>query len=154
VVYAKRPFAGPQQVLDYLGRYTHRVAISNHRIVTADDDHVKFRWRDRTHNDRVRIMTLAADEFLRRFLLHVLPQGLKRIRHYGLTASRGKHEQLAQARLALGVETPPPIDTETVTSFILRISGIDLQRCHQCGGTLQSLPIHPITRPWATGPPI
>lgn len=92
VVYAKRPFGGPEQVLDYLGRYTHKVAISNHRLLSVTQDEVAFRYRDRTGHgkDRRKVLRLPGPEFLHRFLLHVLPQGFKRLRHYGLTASRCK----------------------------------------------------------------
>jgi hypothetical protein len=100
VVYAKRPFAGPAAVLAYLSRYTHRVAISNSRLLAFDDRGVTFRWRDyrATGKTRYKAMTLAADEFMRRFLLHVLPGGFHRIRHYGLLANAGRREHLAQAR--------------------------------------------------------
>ena len=83
VVYAKRPFAGPQQVLDYVGRYTHRVAISNQRLLDIENDQVRFQWKDYRDGGQVKTMTLSADEFIRRFLLHVLPDGLQRIRYYG-----------------------------------------------------------------------
>src|SRR5438067_13181358 len=88
VVYAKPPFAGPQQVVDYVGRYTHRVAISNHRIVDIDNGEVSFQWKDYSHGDRLGTMTLKAEEFIRRFLLHVLPDGFQHIRYYGLLANR------------------------------------------------------------------
>ena len=88
VVYAKRPFAGPQHALRYLGAYTHRVAISNHRLVTLDHGHVTFRWRDSAHGNKKKPMTLSVDEFLRRFLLHVLPRGFVRIRNLGFLANR------------------------------------------------------------------
>jgi hypothetical protein len=88
VVYAKPPFAGPRQVVDYVGRYTHRVAISNHRLVDIEDDQVKFNWRDYRDNNQQKIMTLSADEFIRRFLLHVLPSGFHRIRYYGFLGNR------------------------------------------------------------------
>jgi hypothetical protein len=98
VVYSKPPFAGPRQVLRYLGRYTHRVAISNHRLVALDHDRVTFRWNDRARNKPKRLMTLDVQEFLRRFLLHVLPSGLMRIRHYGLLANPTRREHLARCR--------------------------------------------------------
>src|SRR5215831_532363 len=88
VVYSKRPFAGPQQVLDYLGRYTHRIAISNNRLLAVDDGRVRFRWKDYRNGGRSRTMTLTADEFIRRFLLHVLPDGFQRIRYYGFLCNR------------------------------------------------------------------
>ena len=101
VVYAKRPFASPETVLDYLGRYTHRVAISNRRILSLDDQQVCFLYRDRKVGDQRKTMTLAADEFIRRFLLHVLPRGLMRIRHYGFMANRYKAQNLARCRQLL-----------------------------------------------------
>jgi Putative transposase/Transposase zinc-binding domain len=102
VVYAKPPFGGAEHVLHYLARYTHRVAISNHRLVAFHDDRVSFRWKDYAHGGKQKIMTLAADEFLRRFLLHVLPKGLVRIRHFGLFANRRRTAMLALCRSLLG----------------------------------------------------
>lgn len=102
VVYSKPPFGGPLQVLKYLARYTHRVAIGNRRILAIDDDGVTFRWRDRAHDNRPRTMKLRGVEFLRRFLLHVLPRGFQRIRHYGLLGNRKRAVKLAASRLALG----------------------------------------------------
>ena len=98
VVYAKPPFGGPEKVLDYLGRYTHRVAIANHRIVEVGDGKVAFRWRDYRQRSRQRIMTLDAEEFIRRFLLHVLPNGFRRIRYFGFLANRFRAEKIKQAR--------------------------------------------------------
>ncbi len=88
VVHAKPPFAGPEQVLDYVGRYTHRVAISNNRLVDIEDGAVRFRWKDYRHGDRQKVMSVSADEFIRRFLLHVLPEGFHRIRYYGFLGNR------------------------------------------------------------------
>ena len=102
VVYAKPPFGGPARVLKYLARYTHRVAISNQRLVSLDDGHVRFRWKDYAHHHRARIMTLSATEFIRRFLLHVLPKGFVRIRHSGFLANPVRAEKLAQCRSVLG----------------------------------------------------
>jgi hypothetical protein len=110
VVYAKEPFGGPQQVLDYLGRYTHRVAISNHRLLSLTDGHVTFRWKDYRHPDKPRVMRLHAYEFLRRFLLHVLPHGLQRIRHYGLLSNRLRVTRIAACRHLLGA---PPAEART-----------------------------------------
>jgi hypothetical protein len=109
VVYAKSPFAGPAAVLAYLSRYTHRVAISNRRLISLDENGVTFRYKDyrRDGADRYRMMTLGTDEFIRRFLLHVLPKGFHRIRHYGLLASTGRKTNIARARALLAV--PPPI---------------------------------------------
>jgi hypothetical protein len=98
VVYAKRPFAGPAQVLTYLSRYTHRVAIANSRLLSMTDDKVSFLWRDYAHGHRTRIMTLDAHEFLRRFLLHVLPAGFVRIRYFGLLANRHRNPSLSLCR--------------------------------------------------------
>ena len=135
VVYAKRPFAGPAQVLDYLGRYTHRTAISNERIVAMDASRVHFRFKDYAQNARRRTMALEAHEFLRRFALHILPRGFMRIRHYGLLANRNKRALLAAARAALDAPTPaitgaPP---ESVAIFWQRVAGIDITRCTHCG---------------------
>ena len=109
VVYAKPPFSGPEAVLAYLSRYTHRVAISNHRLIASDETGVTFRHKDyrRGAADRRRTMTLDPDEFIRRFLLHVLPKGFHRIRHYGLLASAGRKANVARARELLGVPAPP-----------------------------------------------
>jgi hypothetical protein len=110
VVYAKPPFGSPAHVLHYLARYTHRVAISNHRLVDVTDDTVSFRWKDYRHGSRVRTLTVDADEFLRRFLLHVLPKRFVRIRYFGFLASRCRTLQLAQCRQALAVAPAPPPD--------------------------------------------
>jgi Putative transposase/Transposase zinc-binding domain len=103
VVYAKPPFGGPKQVLDYLGRYTHRVAISNNRLVDIENGKIVFRWKDYRDHDRQKTMTLKADEFIRRFLLHVLPDGFQRIRHYGFLSHRYRQAKLALCRQLLGV---------------------------------------------------
>jgi hypothetical protein len=105
VVYAKRPFGGPQAVLAYLSRYTHRVAIANSRLIACDRSSVTFRWKDyrAEGRDRRKVMTLATGEFIRRFLIHVLPQGFHRIRHYGLLASSTRADNLARARELLVV---------------------------------------------------
>ena len=113
VVYAKAPFAGPEAVLAYLSRYTHRVAISNRRLIAFDQDGVTFRYKDyrRDGADRQQVMTLAVDEFIRRFLIHVLPRGFHRIRHYGLLAGSARKASLALARKLLDVAAPPDHDT-------------------------------------------
>jgi hypothetical protein len=113
VVYAKAPFAGPEAVLAYLSRYTHRVAISNHRLIGFDGGSVTFRYKDyrRDGADRQQIMTLATDEFIRRFLIHVLPRGFHRIRHYGLLASSARKASLVLARKLLNVAMPPDAAT-------------------------------------------
>jgi len=140
VVYAKRPWAGPGPVLEYLGRYTHRVAISNERLVSFDTDAVRFRYKDYAHGNRPRIMQLHPSEFLRRFTLHVLPRGFNRIRHYGLLANRNKRALLASARAALELPAPArtAAPTESVIAFWQRIAYLDVQRCPQCRlGTLR-----------------
>ena len=110
VVYAKPPFAGPEAVLAYLSRYTHRVAISNKRLLAFDEAGVTFRYKDYRRDDgqRQRVMTLGTDEFIRRFLLHLLPRGFHRIRHYGLLAAAARAPSLARARALLAVA--PPLD--------------------------------------------
>jgi hypothetical protein len=114
VVYAKPPFGGAEHVLHYLARYTHRVAISNHRLVAFHDDQVSFRWKDYVHGGKQKLMTLPADEFLRRFLLHVLPKGLVRIRHFGLFANRTRSAMLALCRSLLGpsLASTPQLSTQ------------------------------------------
>ncbi|OFW25214.1 MAG: hypothetical protein A3H97_01965 [Acidobacteria bacterium RIFCSPLOWO2_02_FULL_65_29] len=140
VVYAKRPFAGPDAVLEYLGRYTHRSAISNERLVSFDARTVRFRYKDYAQRARHKTLALEAQEFLRRFVLHVLPRGFNRIRHYGLLANRNKRARLASARAALGSPAAPSTTapTESVLAFWQRIARIDLQRCPRCNlGTLR-----------------
>ena len=133
VVYAKRPFAGPAQVLEYLGRYTHRVAISNDRLLSFEDGLVRFRWKDYADGDRVKVMALDAEEFIRRFLLHVVPGGFVRIRHFGLLANRTRKANLARCRELLALPRAP-VDppTESVQALMLRLTGIDIARCAVC----------------------
>ena len=130
VVYAKRPFAGPEAVLAYLSRYTHRVAISNHRLISHTDQGVTFNWKDyRTNSVRYKPMTLATDEFIRRFLIHVLPKGFHRIRHYGLLASHVRRKNLVRLRVALDVYEPDPLDEppERHAPFVCRTCGEPLR---------------------------
>lgn len=110
VVYAKPPFGGPEQVLAYLSRYTHRVAIANGRLLACDGKRVTFRWKDYAAEGAQKTMTLSTDEFIRRFLLHVLPSGLVRIRHYGWMANRGRSEKLVLCRRLLGVVGEQPVE--------------------------------------------
>jgi Putative transposase len=131
VVYAKPPFGSPAHVLHYLARYTHRVAISNHRLVDVTDDTVSFRWKDYRHGSRVRTLTLDVDEFLRRFLLHVLPKRFVRIRYFGFLASRCRTPQLAQCRQALAAPSAPP--PEPPPSAPPRSSW----PCPRCGGAMR-----------------
>jgi hypothetical protein len=153
VVYAKRPFAGPRQVLDYLGRYTHRVAISNNRLLNVTDSAVRFRYKDYAHGNRRKVMTLEAAEFIRRFLLHVLPSGFMRIRHYGILANRAKREKLVQARNALQDRpTPKPPEPESVEAFWLRVADLDIHRCQHCKAG-RMIVIGPVRVPPARPPP-
>jgi hypothetical protein len=108
VVYAKPPFGGAEHVLQYLARYTHRVAISNHRLVSFEEDRVSFRWKDYAAGSKQKVMTVSADEFLRRFLIHVMPKGLVRIRHFGLFANRKRSASLLRCRVLLNAVAPPP----------------------------------------------
>jgi len=130
VVYAKPPFGGPAQVLAYLGRYTHRVAIANARLLSVTDDAVAFRWKDYRHHGKSKVMTLRASEFIRRFLLHALPDGFHRIRHYGFLANGHRAAKLALCRTLLAV---PPSQPAPVADEVTR-SPFD--RCPDCGGTM------------------
>ena len=132
VVYAKRPFAGPEQVLEYLGRYTHRVAISNNRLISLDDGMVHFRWKDYADDNRVKVLALDVQEFIRRFLLHVVPGGFVRIRHFGLLANRTRRAKLARCRELLAPPAPAPRPPESVQTLMLRLTGIDIARCAVC----------------------
>jgi len=133
IVYCKAPFNGPEKVLDYLGRYTHRVAISNHRIVKVEDGLVTFRYRDRADNDRCKQITIVAQEFIRRFLLHVLPDSFMRIRHYGFLANRCKKQLMTRCRELLGLcPDPPEVPPETMQERMLRLTGVDLTECPCC----------------------
>jgi hypothetical protein len=135
VVYSKPPVAGPDQVLDYLGRYTHRIAISNERLVSLKDAQVTFRWKDRAHGNQEKLLTLDAQEFLRRFLLHVLPRKLVRIRHYGFLANAVRRREVAHCRLLLGQPkeeenaAPGPVPWQ---ELLLRLTGRDVTRCPKC----------------------
>ena len=134
VVYAKRPFAGPKPVLEYLGRYTHRVAISNDRIVAFDGEHVRFRWKDYADGGKRKTMELAAEEFIRRFLLHIVPDRFVRIRHFGILANRVRADKLGRCRQLLGQPPPSksPSEPGTVRDLMLRITGIDIDLCPAC----------------------
>jgi hypothetical protein len=156
VVYARQPLGGPAQVLDYLARYTHRVAISNERLVSMENGIVTFRVRDNAHPGKKRLERLAAQDFIGRFLLHVLPPGFKRIRHYGILASGHKQQQLALCRAALQVPAPETTVIETVEAFFKRVMGREVACCPQCGQATMRLaqviaPCRP--SPQSTGPP-
>jgi hypothetical protein len=128
VVYAKPPFGGPEHVLQYLARYTHRVAISNHRLLSVDCDHVTFRWKDYAHHSKCRAMTLTLEEFLRRFLQHVLPKGLPRIRYFGWLANRRRRKLLPLCRTLLAVATPVA-ETKPVEFLVWK--------CPACGSQMR-----------------
>jgi hypothetical protein len=137
VVYAKPPFAGPEQVLDYVGRYTHRVAISNNRLLDIDDGKVTFRWKDYRDGNAQKTMTLAATEFIRRFLLHVLPLGLQRIRYYGILGNRYRQAKLALCRqlLQMSSNTQTTVPAEASCDYRDRkamLTGISLHQCPVC----------------------
>jgi hypothetical protein len=131
VVYSKRPFGGPEAVLAYLSRYTHRVAIANSRLIAFDQDGVTFRWKDYRikGRDRYKLMTLATDEFIRRFLIHVLPRGFHRIRHYGLLAKAACANNIARARELLAVPKPQAAPADAADDN-------DTQPCPDCGGRM------------------
>lgn len=140
VVYAKPPFSSPEKVLDYLGRYTQRVALSNNRILSvqesAEGPRVTFSYRDRKDGKRTRTMALHVDEFIRRFLLHVLPGGFMRIRHFGFLANRSRKQKLHRCRELLGLQ-PAPAARKSARQLILEVTGLDLTRCPACRvGTL------------------
>jgi hypothetical protein len=137
VVYAKRPFAGPQQVLAYVGRYTHRVAISNNRLLDIDNDCVSFSWKDYRENNQQKTMTLSAAEFIRRFLLHVLPNGLQRIRYYGFLSNRYRQLKLAQCRQLLGMASSEETSNRAQPASDYRdryeqLTGSSLRECPVC----------------------
>ena len=153
VVYAKKPFGSPLTVLDYLGRYTHRVALSNNRILAVENGQVTFSYRDRRDKDRLKSMTLDAEELIRRFLLHVLPDGFMRIRHFGFLANRAKKHALPQCRKLLGLNPAlPEIPQKSAHDLLLELTGIDLSRCPRCQtGTMivvGELPRISYSAPW------
>ena len=139
VVYAKPPFGGPQQVLDYVGRYTHRVAISNNRLVDIENDRVSFHWKDYRDNAQQKTMTLSAEEFIRRFLIHVLPDGFQRIRYYGFLCNRYRQDKLVQCRQLLGIPALEPKPTEgdqaidyDYAHLYEKLTGSSLRQCPIC----------------------
>jgi hypothetical protein len=133
IVYLKPPFGGPQFVLHYLGRYTHRVAISNHRLVSLADGQVTFRWRDSADHNKQKLLPLSVDEFLRRFLLHVLPQGFVRIRNFGFLANRKRATLLPLCFQLLGSAQPPQAEVHASSTE----DSPDLWRCPKCGGPMK-----------------
>jgi hypothetical protein len=135
VVYAKAPFAGPEQVLDYVGRYTHRVAISNNRLLNIEEGSVTFRWKDYRDESAQKTMTLTGEEFIRRFLLHVLPPGLQRIRYYGLLGNRHRQEKLEHCRQLLQMPAPTKNEPDPPRDYRDRyeeLTGVSLHRCPVC----------------------
>jgi hypothetical protein len=136
VVYAKPPFGGPQRVLKYLSRYTHRVAIANERIVSIEDGVVRFRWKDYAHHNQLKVMALPAAEFLRRFLLHVVPSGFMRIRHFGLLANRHRTAKLTRCRRLLAPSPAPDLipSTSDGSGGDASASAVEPKRCPVCGG--------------------
>ena len=139
VVYAKRPFAGPRQVLDYVGRYTHRVAISNNRLLSMEDGQVRFRWKDYRDDNRQKTMTLKAGEFIRRFLIHVLPDGFHRIRYYGFLGNCHRARKLARCRELIGMApvNPAPEPPADYRDRFEALTGQSLRQCPHChGGTM------------------
>ncbi|MGH7171631.1 MAG: IS91 family transposase [Gemmataceae bacterium] len=144
IVYAKRPFGGPQQVLEYLGRYTHRVAIANSRLLACEDAHVRFRWKDYRANNKSKVMTLDAHEFIRRFLLHVLPKGFRRIRHFGFLANACRAAKLRAIRAAL--QAPEPTAIVKPADYRERyaiFTGHRIDLCPICGGCMVEIGLWP-----------
>lgn len=156
-VYAKQPLGGAQQVLEYLSRYTHRVGISNERLLSITDGQIRFKVRDPIHPEKKRIEQITTEQFINRFLQHVLPQGFKRIRHYGLLANCHKKAKLMQCRLALNLPKPDPHVIEEVQAFMLRVKQLDLLHCPNCkDGTMcliETIPRPPWRNQLSTGPP-
>jgi len=139
VVYAKPPFGGPKQVLAYLGRYTHRVAIANSRLISLSDGKVSFSWKDYRQNSKTKVMTLNAEEFIRRFLLHSLPDGFHRIRHYGFFANGGRHDRLELCRQLLAARNAAA-DREVAADLTVKR---DVPVCPDCGGLMRRVGIVP-----------
>ena len=150
VVYAKRPFADPQHVLNYLGRYTHRVAIANSRLINLSDGQVRFRWKDYRQPARPKVMTLDVGEFIRRFLLHVLPDGFRRIRHFGFLANTHRRRKLAMIRNLLQFTAPDTAPKPTnYREQYAQLTGRSLDICPTCGGHMVEIAaLNPALRPF------
>lgn len=143
IVYAKPPFAGPKQVINYLGNYTHRIAISNYRLTKIENDQIHFRYRDSAHGNRHKTMSLPAHEFMRRFLLHVLPARFVRLRHYGFLGNRSRKTKVARLKKILLPEASPPIgagpasaatsEKPSLKDRIKKLTGVDITLCSKCG---------------------
>ena len=133
-VYAKKSFAGPKRVLEYLGRYTHRIAISNHRILSIANGEIVFTYKDRQDDNKTKKLTLSADEFIRRFLLHVLPFRFMKIRYYGFLANKNRRKSVLLIRRLIGIAVEvEPLFKETLQEKVLRITGKDISVCCKCG---------------------
>ena len=151
VVYAKKPFGSAQRVLDYLGRYTHRVAISNNRLLSMDDEQITFRWKDYRQHDKQKLMTLTATEFMRRFLLHVLPRGFQRIRHFGFLGNRYRQAKLNLCRRLLAMTLSPPASPARADyrDRYEQLTGKSLRVCPVCAQgqmvRVETLPVCPTT---------
>ena len=157
-MYLKPPFGGPEQVLRYLGRYTHRIAISNARILAFEQGRVTFAYRDRKNGNVRKTMTLSGDEFARRFLLHVIPKGFVRVRHYGILANSAKRRLLPLCRKLLGAAAlAAPQAHESWQELLKRLVGVDPERCQRCGQgryvTFREIPRDPLWLPTHTRPP-
>jgi len=135
VTYCKRSFSGPEDVLTYLGNYTHKVAISNHRIMSLEDGKVTFRWRDYRDRNQNKLMSLDVFEFIRRFFLHILPPGFVRIRYYGIMSNRNRNKKLKQCRELLGVHSPEELEKIPMDwkDLLLELTGFDISICPRCG---------------------
>jgi hypothetical protein len=154
VVYCKPPFNGAKGVLQYLSRYTHRIAIGNHRLISAEDGRVSFRWRDYSDDNKEKIMTLEAAEFIRRFLLHILPSRFVKLRYYGLWGNRKRKVLIPLCRMLLGGSNTEPLKTaksESWRELFLRLTGMDLSACPACQkGRMHHIRI---LRPWQCNRP-
>jgi hypothetical protein len=137
VVYAKRPFGGPQQVINYLGRYTHRTAISNDRILEVNEKEVVYTWRDYRKEGAKQITKIKGEDFLGFFVQHILPTGFTRIRHYGFLSSASKKKSLALIRKSLDQSSPPILNTEEIKQKALERMGIKQNLCRKCGGNME-----------------
>jgi hypothetical protein len=134
ITYSKQPFGGPEHVLEYLGRYTHRVAITNNRILSIEDDEVTFNYRDRSDENKVKALTLKATEFIRRYLLHILPRGFMKIRYFGFLGHANKKVSIPLLRLLIDPEAKIAVKlSETVQEMMMRLTGVDLSLCPECG---------------------
>ena len=134
ITYSKQPFGGPEQVLEYLGRYTHRVAITNNRILSIDDGAVTFNYRDRIDENKVKEITIKAHEFIRRYLLHILPKGFMKIRYFGFLAHTNKKTSIPLLRQLINPDAEIVEKlTETIEETMLRLTGVDISLCPECG---------------------